>query len=192
MVYRLSHQGSPLIRLVATKYYFLIHEMRADQSRNLVQAWQLWQKQGTEIPRIHAADDSWAQVSAPDWCSFVEQRILLLNPDQVSCILPLEECTGWRIPGTGEPGGLPSIGSHRVGHDWSDAAAAAAAEGGKWRDAGWRVHTSCYNQVSSEDLVYSMVIVVGTILLYTWKFLRAYCSHPSKEMVIILCEGSIH
>ena len=26
----------------------------------------------------------------------------------------------WRIPGMGEPGGLPSVGSHRVGHDWSD------------------------------------------------------------------------
>ena len=31
----------------------------------------------------------------------------------------------WKIPGTGEPGGLPSMGSHRVGHDWSDLAAAA-------------------------------------------------------------------
>ena len=28
----------------------------------------------------------------------------------------------WRIPGTGEPGGLPSMGSHRVPHDWSDLA----------------------------------------------------------------------
>jgi len=28
----------------------------------------------------------------------------------------------WRIPGTGEPGGLPSMGSHRVGHDLSDLA----------------------------------------------------------------------
>ena len=34
----------------------------------------------------------------------------------------------WRSPGTGEPGGLLSVGSHRVGHDWSDLAAAAAAE----------------------------------------------------------------
>jgi len=34
----------------------------------------------------------------------------------------------WKIPGTGEPGGLPSLGSHRVGHDWSDSAAAAAKE----------------------------------------------------------------
>ena len=32
----------------------------------------------------------------------------------------------WRIPGTGVPGGLPSMGSHRVGHDWSDLAVAAA------------------------------------------------------------------
>ena len=33
----------------------------------------------------------------------------------------------WRIPGTGEPGALPSMGSHRVRHDWSNLAAAAAA-----------------------------------------------------------------
>ena len=33
----------------------------------------------------------------------------------------------WRIPGTGESGWLPSMGLHRVGHDWSDLAAAAAA-----------------------------------------------------------------
>ena len=37
----------------------------------------------------------------------------------------------WRISGMGEPGGLPSLGSHRVGHDWSDLAAAAA----KWGHA---------------------------------------------------------
>ena len=32
----------------------------------------------------------------------------------------------WRIPGTAEPHGLPSMGSHRVRHNWSDLAAAAA------------------------------------------------------------------
>ena len=32
----------------------------------------------------------------------------------------------WRIPGTAEPGGLPSMGSHRVRHDWSDFAAAVS------------------------------------------------------------------
>ena len=33
----------------------------------------------------------------------------------------------WRIPGTGEPAGLPSMGSPRVGHERSDLVAAAAA-----------------------------------------------------------------
>ena len=32
----------------------------------------------------------------------------------------------WRIPGTAEPGGLPSMGLHRLGHNWSNLAAAAA------------------------------------------------------------------
>ena len=38
----------------------------------------------------------------------------------------------WRIPGTEEPGGLPSMGSHRVRHDWSDLAAATAGSYG-WK-----------------------------------------------------------
>ena len=33
----------------------------------------------------------------------------------------------WRITGIGEPGGLLSMGLHRVGHDWSNLAAVAAA-----------------------------------------------------------------
>ena len=33
----------------------------------------------------------------------------------------------WKFPGTAEPGELPSMGSHRVGHDSRDLAAAAAA-----------------------------------------------------------------
>ena len=36
---------------------------------------------------------------------------------------PHPSVLAWRIPGTGEPGGLPSMGSHRVGHDSSDLAA---------------------------------------------------------------------
>ena len=40
------------------------------------------------------------------------------------CALEKEMAThssvlAWRIPGTGEPGGLLSMGSHRVGHDWA-------------------------------------------------------------------------
>ena len=39
---------------------------------------------------------------------------------------PHSSVLAWRNPGMGEPGGLPSLGSHRVRHDWSDLAAAAA------------------------------------------------------------------
>ena len=34
----------------------------------------------------------------------------------------------WRIPGTEEPSGLPSMGSHRVGHDWSNLASKQASK----------------------------------------------------------------
>ena len=33
----------------------------------------------------------------------------------------------WRIPGTGEPGGLLPMGSHRVGHDWSDSSSCSSS-----------------------------------------------------------------
>ena len=51
-------------------------------------------------------------------------RLLVIDTDTThSSVL------AWGIPGMGEPGGLPSVGSHRVGHDWSDLAAAAADSG---------------------------------------------------------------
>ena len=48
----------------------------------------------------------------------------------------------WRIPGMGEPGGLPPMGSHRVRHDRSDLAAAAAAAAGIHFP--WKAVTSVY------------------------------------------------
>ena len=51
---------------------------------------------------------------------------------------PHSSVLAWRITGTGEPGGLLSMGSHRVRHDWSDAAAAAAAAA-----CSWAFDTSC-------------------------------------------------
>ena len=40
------------------------------------------------------------------------------------CMATLSSILAWRIPGTVEPGGLPSMGLHRIRHDWSDLAAA--------------------------------------------------------------------
>ena len=43
----------------------------------------------------------------------------------------------WRIPGMGEPGGVPSMGLNKVGHDWRDLAAAAAESqlASKWQNS---------------------------------------------------------
>ena len=50
---------------------------------------------------------------------------ILLITKRLLWLFEVSDILAWRIPGTGEPGGLPSMGSHRVGHDWSDLAAAA-------------------------------------------------------------------
>ena len=55
----------------------------------------------------------------------------------------------WRIPGTGEPVGLPAMGLHRVGHDWSDLAAAAAIKGKAW----WIILHKIKNFWSLEDSI---------------------------------------
>ena len=59
----------------------------------------------------------------------------------------------WRIPGTREPGGLPSMGSHRVGHDWSDLVAAAAAA-----DLSWRSVILMYYTIRFEFFAVSLVV----------------------------------
>ena len=65
----------------------------------------------------------------------LKSQTWLSNFTFTSCFHALEKemethssVLAWRIPGTGEPGGLPSMVSHRVRHDWSDLAVAAATE----------------------------------------------------------------
>ena len=55
----------------------------------------------------------------------------------------------WRIPGTGEPGGLPSMGSRRVRHDWSDLAVAV-----RWL---WCPHSLCFPSSSWHSLIVFLI-----------------------------------
>ena len=55
----------------------------------------------------------------------------------------------WRIPGIGEPGGLPSTGSHRVGHDLSNLAAAAKTAEGRRKEEAESEQVENPTQVSS-------------------------------------------
>ena len=70
----------------------------------------------------------------------------------------------WRIPGMAEPGGLPSMGSHGVGHDWSDLAAAAAWLERKTEKVYSKtltiVHSDCWNYKSICFLFLSFGCVV--------------------------------
>ena len=66
---------------------------------------------------VHGVAKSWARLS--DFTFTFHFHALEKEMATHSIVL------AWRIPGTGEPGGLPSMGSHRVWHDWIDLAAAA-------------------------------------------------------------------
>ena len=66
---------------------------------------------------VHGVTKSWTQLS--DFTFTFHFHTLEKEMATRSSVL------AWRIPGTAEPGGLPSVGSHRVRHNWSDLAAAA-------------------------------------------------------------------
>ena len=68
---------------------------------------------------------------SPSTLLATSQKKKIIEIDKIALFSPhlnnsASSVLAWRIPGTGEPGGLPSMGSHRVRHDWSDLAAAAA------------------------------------------------------------------
>ena len=69
---------------------------------------------------VHRVTKSWTWLSDLTFTFTFHFQALEKEMETHSSVL------AWRIPGMGEPGGLPSMGSHRVGHDWSDLAAAAA------------------------------------------------------------------
>ena len=71
------------------------------------------------MPRKPSGFYSWCRVGH-DWATSLSLSCIGEGNGNPSSVL------AWRIPGTGEPGGLPPMGSHRVGHDWNDLAAAAA------------------------------------------------------------------
>ena len=77
--------------------------------------------------RILFSDFGFKKKTAVAWNMLIYFKISILFLLYYLILLEKEMAThasvlAWRIPGTGEPGGLPSMGSHSVGHDWSDLA----------------------------------------------------------------------
>ena len=83
------------------------------------------------FPRLAAQQNHWENfrsVQVPG-LSFRSRgsQMSILEPSQLEKEMASHSSIpAWRIPGTGEPGGLPSMGSHKVGHNWSDLAAAGS------------------------------------------------------------------
>ena len=78
----------------------------------------------------------------------------------------------WRTPGMGEPGGLPSLGSHRVRPDWSNLAAAI---------------TQSLSVVSNPDLCLSFLLDIFNLSLRIISFL-----HPALSLEKLSWMGSIN
>ena len=104
----------------------------------------------------------------------------------------------FRIPGTGEPGGLPSLGSHRVGHNWSDLAASYCVEN-CWEKWQWtQGHSSLLgpyfiylNSISHYILLHILFFCIPkefTELIYVIQFSEA----PNSLPVLQFCNCDFH
>ena len=73
----------------------------------------------------------------------------------------------WRIPGMTEPGGLPSMGSHRIGQDWSNLAAAACFQ---------CTSTDCFSCILKANFCITKVLICSICFLLLISIYFLFCS----------------
>ena len=110
----------PASAALAGRFYTTREKAMAPHSSTL--AWKIpWMEEPGRLHAVYGVAKSRTQLS--DFTFTFHFHTLKKEMATHSSVLV------WRIPGMGEPGGLPSMGLHRVGHDWSDLAAAAGLPG---------------------------------------------------------------
>ena len=89
----------------------------------------------------------------------------------------------WRIPGTGEPHGLPSMGSHRVRYDWSDLAVAAAGHiKYNFQSIYFRATLSCSSYLLKFRLSWKcMNIDIFTLIFFLCHSPKSSPTHPLPQ-----------
>ena len=93
--------------LISSRYYCTFRE--GDGTPLQYSCLETLMDRGSQWAAVHGVAKSWTQLS--DFTFTFHFHALEKEMTTHSSVL------AWRIPGTGEPGGLPSTGSHRVGHD---------------------------------------------------------------------------
>ena len=103
---------------------------------------------------VNSAEDLAKCVDLPALTAYIKGMglfsLLLEGNDNLWAKATHSSVLAWRVPGTGEPGGLPSMGSHRVGHNWSDLAAAAKSV--KWHRLNSSLELVCANISLAVDI----------------------------------------
>ena len=114
-------------------------------------------KDEAQLNRLKMTDYFQGQVHSEGQCAMGNNKLQALEKEMAthSSIL------AWRIPGSGEPGGLLSMGLHRVGHDWSDLAAAAAASSKPTETQGNKKPLLTKSQRFSRLLCFNMSFMSG-------------------------------
>ena len=97
---------------------------------------------------------------------------------------PRSSALAWKIPRTEEPGGLPSTGSHRVGHDWSDSVAAAVVF--------LVVQLSYPYRTTGKTVALTIWIFVGKVILSELLFIETHqvqFSSICEDISTYFCDG---